>query len=322
MPEMIDCEFQVRPEQAGRRLDQVLAERFPEHSRARLQQWTREGSIRVDGRQVKPGARLHGDERVRVSVDAGAEDTATGVAAQDLPLTVLHADEHVLVIDKPPGLVVHPAAGNPDGTLQNALLFHYPELEAVPRSGIVHRLDRDTSGVLVVARSLVAHTALVRQLQDRSMGREYRALVHGALVAGGSVDEPLGRHPRDRKRMAVVAGGKAAVSHYRINERFRDFTLLDVHLETGRTHQIRVHMAHVRHPLVGDPAYGTRRRLPPGAGPGLHEVLSEFRRQALHAAEIRFLHPADERPVRIRAEMPADFARLLEALRHDAAQVA
>jgi 23S rRNA pseudouridine1911/1915/1917 synthase len=233
---------------------------------------------------------------------------------------VLYQDADLLVIDKPAGMVVHPAAGNPDGTLQNALLHHDSALENLPRSGIVHRLDKDTSGVMVVARSLRAHASLVRQLQERSMSRTYRAVTCGHPPASGTVDAPIGRHPRDRVKMAVVASGKPAISHFRVLQRLGEFSDIEVSLETGRTHQIRVHMAHIRHPVVGDPVYGTRFRPPAGAGEALLDALGRFRRQALHALRLSFLHPATGEPVTYEAPLAEDLASLIAALTDDPGQ--
>jgi 23S rRNA pseudouridine1911/1915/1917 synthase len=233
---------------------------------------------------------------------------------------VLYADSDLLVIDKPAGLVVHPAAGNPAGTLLNALLHYDPALADLPRAGIVHRLDKATSGVLVVARNLTAHKSLVDALQARRVKREYLAVVQTVLTAGGSVDAPIGRHPVDRKRMAVVPGGKESLTHYRVEERFRAHTLVRVQLETGRTHQIRVHMAHQHIPILGDPVYGGRLRLPPGAGSELQAQLTGFRRQALHAARLTLTHPSSGETVSWSAPLPADMTRLLETLRTDARQ--
>lgn len=317
MSDRIRLAAEIAPEQAGQRLDQALAALFPDYSRSRLQQWVRAGAVRLDDQAVtRPNLKVAGGEAV--TVDALLE-RAPEVAAEDLPLGIVHEDEALLVIDKPAGLVVHPAAGNWAGTLQNALLHHAPELAAVPRAGIVHRLDKDTSGLLVIARTLAAHQSLVAQLAERSMSRRYLALVQGAMTAGGTVDAPLGRHPVDRKRQAVLrSGGKPAVTHYRIAERFPAHTLLDVKLETGRTHQIRVHMAHIRHPIVGDPVYGGRPRPPAGAGEALRTALQGFRRQALHAAELGLVHPLTGQSCRWQAPLPEDFEALLAALRADA----
>jgi 23S rRNA pseudouridine1911/1915/1917 synthase len=241
----------------------------------------------------------------------------TEVRPQDIPLDIRFQDQHLLVLNKPAGLVVHPATGNPDGTLQNALLYYEPGLASLPRAGIVHRLDKDTSGLMVVARSLSAYKSLVEQLQARSVHREYLALVQSVLMAGGSVDAPIGRHPRDRLRMAVVESGKPAITHYRVLERFAAHTLVQARLETGRTHQIRVHMSHIRCPLVGDPLYGGRPKLPRGASAVLREAISAFRRQALHAVRLQLIHPASGEAVGWEAEIPQDYQHLLELLRSE-----
>ncbi|PWG62620.1 23S rRNA pseudouridine(1911/1915/1917) synthase RluD [Sediminicurvatus halobius] len=296
---------------AGQRLDRALAELFPEFSRSRLQRWLREGALRVDGATPRPRAAVQGGEQVVLEAVLEAEGPAE---AEAIPLTVVHEDDSLLVIDKPAGLVVHPGAGNREGTLQNALLHHDPALAAVPRAGIVHRLDRETSGLMVVARTLPAHTDLVAQLQARSVGREYLALVAGTFTAGGHVEAAIGRHPRDRLRMAVREDGKPAVTHYRIERRFPAHTLLRCRLETGRTHQIRVHMAHIRHPIVGDPLYGGRLRLPPGADKTVTDALRGFRRQALHAERLTLRHPATGETLSWTSPLPADFDSLLRVL--------
>ncbi|MFN2308125.1 MAG: 23S rRNA pseudouridine(1911/1915/1917) synthase RluD [Gammaproteobacteria bacterium] len=303
------------PEAAtGQRLDQVLAELFPDYSRSRLQQWIRAGAVRVDGGQRKGKDRVLGGERVEIVAEL---DEDTRVAAQDIALEIVYADHDLLVIDKPAGLVVHPAAGNPDGTLQNALLHYDPELATVPRAGIVHRLDKDTSGLLVVARNLPAHQSLVAQLQARSVRREYLAVVWGLLIAGGTVDAPIGRHAVDRKRMAVNRLGKPAITHYRIEARYRAHTLVRVNLETGRTHQIRVHMTHIRHPLLGDPVYGGRPRVPAGIGAATRAVVQGFTRQALHATRLSLRHPGSGEIMEWHSPLPADMLELIAALEAD-----
>ena len=256
---------------------------------------------------------------MRIDAEVAAE---SAVEAQAIPLCVVYEDADVLVINKPPGLVVHPAAGNPDRTLQNALLHHDPELAALPRAGIVHRLDKDTSGLMMVARNLAAHNRLVTALQAREIRREYLAVVNTVLTAGGEVEAPIGRHPVDRKRMAVVAGGKPARTHYRVVERYRAHTLVRLRLETGRTHQIRVHMAHIHCPVVGDPVYGGRLRQPRGAGEALRNMLQGFRRQALHAQRLAFQHPGSGVPVSWEAPVPVDMQELIDALHADAEQAA
>ena len=302
----------VEPGQAGLRLDQAAAELFSDFSRARLQKWIRGGELRVDGAVQKPTYRVAAGERLQLEAEPELLDD---VLPEPIPLDLIHADADIIVLNKPAGLVVHPAAGNPDGTLQNALLNFDPDLAALPRAGIVHRLDKDTSGIMVVARSLRAHRSLVEQLQTREMSRVYRAVVIGEMVAGGRVDAPISRHPGDRKRMAVVASGRPAVSHYRVVERFRGLTHIEVSLETGRTHQIRVHMAHIGHALVGDPVYGRAGRRRRGMTEALAEVLRRFPRQALHAERIELVHPASRKPARYEAPLPADFLDLLAALR-------
>ena len=312
MSELIKLSARVPENAAGRRFDQVLAELFSDYSRSRLQQWVRDGAVLLDARCVEAKYRVSGGEWVEIVAEL-PEDSE--VLPQAIPLDVRYEDEHLLVINKPAGLVVHPAAGNRDGTLQNALLHYDARLAALPRAGIVHRLDKDTSGLMVVARQLSAHKSLVEQLQARSVHREYLALVQAQVTASGHVDAPIGRHPRDRLRMAVVESGKPAVTHYRVLERFPAHTLVEARLETGRTHQIRVHMAYIHHPLVGDPLYGGRFRLPAGASEALAEALRKFRRQALHARRLEFTHPASGKPVGWEAELPADFEHLLAVLR-------
>ncbi len=302
---------QIPADCAGMRLDQALAALLPAYSRSRLQQWLKTGQLQVNGRICRPRDPVAGGETVSGEPVLEPE---TRALAQDIPLAICYQDEDVLVIDKPAGLVAHPAAGNRDGTLVNALLHHAPELAALPRAGLVHRLDKDTTGLLVVARSLRAHTALVEQLQARRIEREYLAVVNGTPVAGGTVEAPIGRHPVDRQRMAVVAGGKPAVTHYRVLRRFRAHALLRVKLETGRTHQIRVHLAHLRLPLLGDPIYGGRPRLPPEASPQCLEAIRNFQRQALHAARLALTHPVSGERLEWRADTPADLADLLAAL--------
>ncbi len=307
--------LRIPDEQAGQRLDQALAALLPDFSRSRLKGWIETGGVLVDGTARRPRDKVSGGEAVEVSAvlhDAGA------VQPQALPLVIAHEDAHVLVIDKPAGLVVHPGAGNPDGTLQNALLARDPSLALLPRAGIVHRLDKDTSGLLIVARTLPAHTALVRMLEEREIHRGYEAVCRGVMTAGGTVDAPIDRHPTDRVRMAIRQGGREAVTHYRVLRRFRGHTQLRVQLETGRTHQIRVHLAHIGHPLVGDRVYGGRLALPKGAGEELRAALREFPRQALHAARLQLAHPVTCRPLEIASPLPADMTRLLGQLAADA----
>ncbi len=308
----IRASFDVPHELSDRRLDQAIAELMPEHSRSRLQGWIRGGVLTLNGKAGKPRDKVMLGDRIELDAEPEAR---VEWQAQAIELDIVYEDEHLLVINKPAGLVVHPAAGHEDGTLVNALLNYAPEVENLPRAGIVHRLDKDTSGIMVVARSLIAHTSLVNQLQTRTMGREYEAVVVGTLTGGATVDAPIGRHPRERKKMAVVPTGKPAVTHYRLLERFAAHTHVRCKLESGRTHQIRVHMAHVRHPLVGDPQYGGRLRLPKGTTDELREVLASFQRQALHARQLTLEHPKTSEILTWQTPIPEDFEQLLSALR-------
>ncbi len=301
--------FTAPDECAGMRLDQVLARLLPEYSRNRLQSWVEAGSVLVDGRLSTVKTKLWGGEKLQVRPQADV--SAAAYDAEDIPLNALFEDETLIVIDKPAGLVVHPGSGNWAGTMLNALLNHAPQLEGVPRAGIVHRLDKETSGLLVVAKTLQAQTDLVRQLQAHTVLREYRGLATGRISQDGSVDAPIGRHPVQRTKMAVVAGGKPAVTHYRVLEDFDHATLLECRLETGRTHQIRVHLASIGHPLVGDPVYAKKRA--PGVADRFH-----FPRQALHAAHLSFVHPASGKQVHFDSPLPQDFADLLARLEDSA----
>jgi 23S rRNA pseudouridine1911/1915/1917 synthase len=296
---------------AGRRLDQALAALLPEFSRGRIQAWIEAGTVRVDGAAGRSRQTVHGGEHVRIRARV---EPVGHCEPEPVPLSVVFEDQHLLVIDKPAGLVVHPAAGNWSGTLQNGLLHRDASLARLPRCGIVHRLDKDTSGLLVVAKTLPAHKSLIEQLQARTVRREYRALVVGELVSGGRVDAPIGRHPTRRTAMAVVSDGRSAVTDYRVLRRLGGYSLLEVHLQTGRTHQIRVHMAHIRHPIVGDPLYGGRPRPPRAASPELVAALMAFPRQALHAIRLGLMHPASGEPMQWEVPMAADMAHLLERL--------
>ena len=315
MNEQLELDIQVPAQFAGYRLDQAAAELIPDYSRARLQNWIKGGQLTVDGRAAKPKDKLFGGESLSLRAELEPQGDW---CAQDIGLSPVYEDDSLLVIDKPAGLVVHPAAGNPDGTLLNGLLHHCPELEKIPRAGIVHRLDKDTSGLMVVAKTLPAQNSLVAQLKERTVSRKYDAIAQGVITGGGTVDAPIGRHRQNRLKMAVLDfGGKEAITHYRVQERFRAHTLVRCQLETGRTHQIRVHMAHIRHPLVGDPLYGGRPRLPREAGPELVVALQSFPRQALHAAELALRHPRTGDDMHWSAPMPEDMLQLLALLRED-----
>ena len=306
----------VPDELSGLRLDQALAQMFPEYSRSRLKAWILAGSVTVDGQARKPRDEIGGGEAVVVRPLETEETTSS---PEPIELDVAYEDDAVVVINKPAGLVVHPGAGNTTGTLMNGLLHRFPELAALPRAGIVHRLDKDTTGLLLVGRTLTSHTALVRQLAERSVTRQYDAVCQGVLTGGGRIDAPIRRHPVDRLRMSVQSDGKPATSHYRIVERFAAHTWVKVSLETGRTHQIRVHFAWKQHPLIGDRVYGGRLALPAGASEELIQTLRTFRRQALCATTLAFDHPVDERRVEVSTEPAADFLALTEVLRRDAA---
>jgi len=301
---------------AGQRLDQALAALLPDYSRSRLKAWIEAGEVRVDGDIRRPRDKVSGGEVISIQASLPEE---TRAAPQDIPLVLVHEDRDVFVVDKPAGLVVHPGAGNPDRTLQNALLALDPDLARLPRAGIVHRLDKDTSGLLIVARTLPAHTALVRMLGEREIHREYEDVCRGVMTAGGTVDAPIDRHPRERVRMAVREGGRDAVTHYRVIHRFPAHTHVRVQLETGRTHQIRVHLAHAGYPIVGDRVYGGRLTLPKGASEALRTALREFPRQALHAARLELAHPVTGRPLECRSPLPADLRGLLAVLTADEA---
>lgn len=295
----------------GQRLDTAAALMFPDYSRARLQGWIRDGQLQVDGQTCKPSHKLAGGEILTLEV---VLEPQGDWQPEDIPLDIVHADDHLIVINKPSNLVVHPAAGNPGGTLLNGLLHRFPELRELPRAGIVHRLDKDTTGLLVVARSLMSHTSLVQQLQARTMGREYLALVQGRLSGTGSVNEPIGRHPRNRQKMAVVRDGKPAVTHYRVLQQFDGYTWVSLKLETGRTHQIRVHMAHRGHPLLGDQTYGRRTPSLKSRPLPVQSLIRQFSRQALHARRLTLQHPDTGQSATWEAPLPADLQALIEAL--------
>ena len=299
------------------RLDHLLAQLLPEFSRSQLQQWIKNDCVVVGDKHLRPKDRVAGGETIVIAVPEAPEPDWV---AQTIPLDIVYEDEHILVLNKPAGMVVHPGAGNPDRTLLNALLSHAPALRALPRAGIVHRLDKDTSGLMVIAKSERARLNLIEQLSTRELHREYATVVNGVMISGGTVDAPIGRHPKDRKRMAVVERGKPAVSHYRIIERFRAHTLVSVRLETGRTHQIRVHMAHIQFPVVGDPVYGGRLRIPPDSPESMIQVLRNFRRQALHARKLGLIHPVSGESMQWECALPDDMNRLIDILRKDAVQ--
>ncbi len=311
-----DLKVKTVPEEfAGQRLDRALAQMFPEYSRSRLKAWLLAGTIKVDGGSPRPRDPVMGGESIELKAEP---EVSVAAAPEPIALDVVYEDDVLMVINKPVGLVVHPGAGNPSGTLMNGLLNHAAELDQLPRAGIIHRLDKETSGLLLIGKTLEAHTFLVRLLADREISRHYVAVCNGVLTGGGTIDEPIGRHPVDRKRMSIRPEGKPSVTHYTVLQRFAAHTYINVALETGRTHQIRVHFAHRRHALVGDPAYGGRLALPAGASDALIAMLRSFRRQALHAAELEFVHPDSGEVLELKVSPPADFEDLLAALREDA----
>jgi 23S rRNA pseudouridine1911/1915/1917 synthase len=294
----IDLQAIIQPEFAGCRLDQTLAQLFPDYSRERLKNWVLAGQCHVDGVVMRPKDKVSGGEQVVIQATV---EVAVTWEAEDLPLDIVYEDEDLIVINKSAGVVVHPAAGNRAGTLVNALLNHAPELNMIPRAGIVHRLDKDTSGLLVVARTLTAHTSLIEQLRERTVSRIYETVVNGLFLAGGTIDEPIGRHPRERKKMAVISSGRESITHYRVLKKFAKHTHIQVQLETGRTHQIRVHMMHVKHPIVGDKTYAPR-------------IQHHFPRQALHAKSLSLIHPSTGEEIGWTTELPADMQQLIKDL--------
>ncbi len=305
----------IPPGLAGQRLDQALSALFPDITRSRLQQWIEDGRVTLNGQAPRKRDKVKEGDAVELMIPPPAD---SGWKAQALPLQIVHEDSELLVINKPPGLVVHPGAGNPEGTLLNALIAHAPGLSRLPRAGIVHRLDKDTSGLLVVAKTESARQNLIGQLQVHAVEREYLTIVNGVMVAGGTIEAPIGRHRTQRTRMAVSIQGKPAVSHYRVIKKYRAHTLVQVNLESGRTHQIRVHMAHLHYPVVGDPVYGGRLKIPVKASEKLKMVLRDFKRQALHALKLSLVHPGTGKRVQWATSVPEDMSKLMEALAADA----
>ena len=315
MQKKVALDSVVEADMTDLRFDQALAQLFPDYSRARLSAWIKSGEARLNGESKRPRDRVVSGDKV--SIDAILQDAVPVSVAEAIDLDIIYEDDFILVVNKPLNLVVHPGAGNTSGTLMNALLHHCPSLSALPRAGIVHRLDKNTTGLMVVAKTLTAHHSLIEAMQQRHINREYETIVHGVMTAGGRIDEPIGRHPVDRKRMAVVASGKPAVTHNRVLERFRLHTWVRVKLETGRTHQIRVHLAHRRYPIVGDPVYGGRMRQPANASESLLTLLQGFKHQALHAIQLALPHPESGETLQWQAPLPVDMQNLLNALRQD-----
>ncbi len=293
------------------RFDQAVADLIPELSRSRIQKWIKSGQLTLNDEKATPKQKVYIGDVVSGTIE---EQEETEHQPQNIDIDIVYHDDDVIVVNKPVGLVVHPGAGNPDGTLLNALLYHFPELNSVPRAGIVHRLDKDTSGVMVVAKTLESQFNLVQQLQNRSVKRHYVALAVGEFTGGGTVRANIGRSGNDRLRMSVTPGGKEAITHYHILERYLGLTLIECQLETGRTHQIRVHMAHIRHPLVGDSLYGGRNRIPKGLDADTRDAILNFPRQALHARELEFIHPQTKKAMRFETELPEDMQNLIDQL--------
>jgi 23S rRNA pseudouridine1911/1915/1917 synthase len=316
MNQKIELTAEIPIEAAGKRLDQVLAQIFSEHSRSRIQDWIEKGFVKIDGEQKRGRDKVKGGEQVEISA---AQETLTSWTGEDLPLDIIFEDEELLVINKPTDFVVHPAAGHAGGTLVNALLHYLPQLSELPRAGIVHRLDKDTTGLLVVAKTMNAHNKLGSSLQMREVERVYEAIVQGVMPAGGTLTAWLDRHPHDRKKRTVVEAGrgKEATTHYRVLQKFRAHSHLQLKLETGRTHQIRVHMAHISYPILGDKTYGGRLRLPPNADPSFLQMIREFPRQALHARRLSLMHPKTGESMSWESPLPADMQALLLALKAD-----
>lgn len=315
MIEHIQKQLTVPREYHNQRIDSVLAQLLPEYSRSQMSNWIKTGTVTLNQKNCKPKDKVTEGDHIAIDVNFELIDTSfTHCKPEEIPLTIVFEDDELLVINKPTNLVVHPGAGNKEHTLVNALLHHVPALQHLPRAGIIHRLDKDTTGLLVVAKTLAAHTSLVRQMQAREIQRHYLALVHGHLISGGVIDTAFGRHPRNRLKMAVLEQGREAITHYSIKKQYQDYTLLDVKLMTGRTHQIRVHLAHINHPVLGDPLYSGRMKFPANASDELRTLIQQFKRQALHAYYLAFSHPKTEKELTLTAVLPDDFELLLNRL--------
>lgn len=315
MIEHIQKQITVPREYHSQRLDSVIAQLLPEYSRSQISNWIKSGAVTLNQKTCKPKDKAQDGDLIELCVDLNEVDSDFALCEpEDIPLDIIYEDEEVLVLNKPAGLVVHPGAGNREHTLVNALLHHAPALHHLPRAGIIHRLDKDTTGLLIVAKTLTAHTSLIRQMQARDIQRHYITLVQGHIISGGTIDTGFGRHPRNRLKMTVTGQGRQAITHYTVNKHYNDYTLLDVSLMTGRTHQIRVHLAHINHPVVGDQLYGGRMRFPLNANEQLRTMLQQFKRQALHACSIAFYHPNTEEELTFKAPLPDDFKLLLKTL--------
>lgn len=310
----IHLEIEIPETLHGLRADQALAQLFPQYSRAQHQTWIRNGQVEIDGLHLRPKDKVQAGQKVRIRAEYQQETQAT---AQNIPLNIVYEDEALIVINKPAGLVAHPGAGNPDKTLVNALLHHDPDLKNLPRAGLIHRLDKDTSGLITIARTLESYHALVQAMQAREISREYEAIVQGVLISGGTIEAPIGRHPRQRTLMAVVNSGKPAITHYRIIEKFRGHTWIRIQLETGRTHQIRVHFSHLGYPIVGDKAYLKQLKLPKNMTDVAKEAIKTFPRQALHATKLELSHPINGKLLSLNSPLPDDLQTLITILKND-----
>lgn len=315
MLEHIQQQLSVPRELHNQRVDSVIAQLLPEYSRSLISNWIKTGAVTLNNEPCKPKDKAKDGDLIKINVDYTRINTDFNLCEpENIPIQIIYEDEEILVVNKPAGLVVHPGAGNREHTLINALLHHAPELQQLPRAGIIHRLDKDTTGLLIVAKNLISHTNLIRQMQEREIKRDYITLVHGHIISGGTIDTGFARHPRNRLKMAVTEHGRQAITHYTVNKQYNDFTLLNVSLMTGRTHQIRVHMNYINHPVVGDQLYGGRIRFPVHADENVLSVLKQFKRQALHAQFISFYHPNKNMELTFEAPVPDDFKLLLNTL--------
>lgn len=314
MTKKIHLTLTIPDELGGFRLDQALAKLLPDYSRTQIQEWIKQNNLLVNEKPAKTKLEVIGGETITIVAETKAQPAWE---AQPIALDIIFEDDSLLVINKPTGMVVHPAAGNPNKTLLNALLHHAPELKDLPRAGILHRLDKDTSGLLIIAKTPAALMHLSAQLKNRTMTREYQAIVCGLMTSGGTVDAPISRHPIARKRMAVIDTGKPAITHYRVAEKYRAHTRIKIRLETGRTHQIRVHMAHIHYPILGDQTYGKRLQLPKGATAPLIQALRHFKHQALHAFRLEIIHPKTQKSIAWEAKLPEDMQKLITTLKED-----
>ena len=314
MSKKINKKIKVLSSQSGLRVDMVVAKTFPEYSRSHIQKWIKEGALTVDGNLAKPKKILKKGELIEINAE---ESAILKDEPEDIKINVISEDKDIIVVDKPSNLVVHPGAGNRKGTLLNGLINHNASLANLPRAGLVHRLDKDTSGLLMVAKNEKTYLNLIKQLKDRSVVRLYKALVVGEPLSGGTINRPIGRHPRNRTKQAVVKSGKEAITNYSVKKRLNGYSLLEISLETGRTHQIRVHLSYLGFPIIGDSIYGGRKKYSKGTSEGLKEKISNFKRQALHASSLRFIHPTNEKDSTFESQLPKDMTKLLNSIQEN-----